>query len=225
MKRKGQKLFKTIFVKFIYFNMNIILMTTEEKLSTLSGISKRLFMALSDLRANPLQLEDALFQLTSVIDSTSKGHFPGEQSSKRRFSNYLESVMTDIYLIATSGKITMTDCTFQINRKYPQTFGDIIYGIRCSSYHDPNEVDDLIHWGGNNQLGTKDGKFLINENLLISLFLILISDEKNKEYIDLDLFDETNTFNVGDIKYPYSRFIGNRDEIFTVLGISKKSSS
>ncbi len=160
-------------------------MKTEEKLSNMTGVSKRLFMALSDLRGKPPQLEDALFQLASVIDSTSKGHFPDERSSKRRFLDYLESVMTDIYRIATSGKITLIDCTFQTDGNDPQTFGEIIYGIRCSSYHDPNEVEALIHWGDNNQIGTKEGKFTINENLLISLFMILISDDKNKDYIDL----------------------------------------
>jgi len=193
--------------------------TTEEKLAVMSGISKRLFMALSDLRGNPAQLEDALFQLASVIDSTSKSHFPNERSSKCRFSDYLESVMTDTYRIATSGKLTLTDCKFQTDGNDSQTFGEIIYGIRCSSYHDPNEVEELIHWGDNTHIGTKDGRFTIDENLLISLFLILISDDANKDYIDLDLFDENNTFIVDDSHYHFGSFVGNRAELFNVLGI------
>jgi len=113
----------------------------------------------------------------------------------------------------------LVDCTFHTDGNDPQTFGEIIYGIRCSSYHDPNEVDDLIHWGDNNQIGTKDGKFLINGNVLISLFLILISDEQNKDYVDLVLFDAANTFIVNGTEYPYSKFIGNRAEVFNVLGL------
>ena len=200
-------------------------MTTGKKISVMTGISKRLFMALSDLRGKPPQLEDALFQLASVIDSTSKRYFPDEKSSKRRFSNYLESVVTDLYRIATSGNITLINCTFQTDGNDSQTFGEIIYSIRCPSYHDPNEVEALIHWGDNNQIGIKDGKFITNGNLLISLFLVLISDEKNKDYIDLDLFDATNTLIVNDAEYSYSKFINNRDELFKVLGISRDSSS
>ena len=97
-------------------------MEIKEKLSKMSGVSKRLFMALSGLAGNPPQLEDALFQMASVIDSTSKGHFPSENSSKKRFSDYLETVMTDLYRIATFGEATLINCTFQTNGNNSQIF-------------------------------------------------------------------------------------------------------
>jgi len=67
-------------------------MKPEERIRTMSGVSKRLFVALCDFRGDPPQLEDALFQLASVIDSTSKFHFPNEKSSKKRFTEFLDSV-------------------------------------------------------------------------------------------------------------------------------------
>ena len=159
-------------------------MKPEERIRIMSGISKRLFVALSDFRADPPQLEDSLFQLASVIDSTSKYYMPNERSSKKRFVTYLNSITTDIFRIATGGKVTITDCTFSDKDGNQQSFGEIVYGIRCSSYHDPNEVDELIHWGGENQFGVNNNKFIVNKMLLMGLFLMLISDEYNINHID-----------------------------------------
>ena len=125
-----------------------------DRIQTMSGVSKRLFVALKDLGRSPPEQEDALFQMASVIDSTSKFHFPKENSSKNRFIMYLETVMTDVYRIATFGALTITNSTFKTKGR-SRTFGEIMYGIRCSSYHDPNEVDALVHWGENNQVGVK----------------------------------------------------------------------
>ncbi|OOZ35621.1 superinfection immunity protein [Solemya velesiana gill symbiont] len=66
-------------------------MKPEERIQFLAGVSKRLFMALSDLRGEPPQVESALFQLASVIDSTSKKYYPDEGSSKKRFCQYLKA--------------------------------------------------------------------------------------------------------------------------------------
>lgn len=196
-------------------------MNPEERIPTMSGVSKRLFMALSDFRGEPPQLEDALFQLASVIDSTSKFHFPDERSSKTRFTAYLDSVTTDIFKIATSGKFTMIDCTFLGRDGEQHTFGEIIYGIRCSSYHDPNEVDELLHWGGEDNVGTKDGRFIVNRMLLMAVFLILISDIANQDYIDRLLFNDDHFLVVNKTNHPFHKFIGRRDRLFDVLGLQK----
>ena len=42
-------------------------MRPEEYIQHLTGVSKRLFLALSSLRGNPPQIEDALFQLASFL--------------------------------------------------------------------------------------------------------------------------------------------------------------
>lgn len=194
-------------------------MKPEEKIRNMSGISKRLFVALSDFRAEPSQLEDSLFQLASVIDSTSKYHMPNERSSKKRFVEYLNSITTDIFRIATVGKITITDCTFSDKDGNQRSFGEIVYGIRCSSYHDPNEVDELIHWGGENQFGVNNNKFIINKMLLMGIFLMLISDEANINHIDTSLFNDDHFLIVNGENYPFHKFVGNRDRIFKVMGI------
>ncbi|MFH1673642.1 MAG: hypothetical protein ABIF87_09510 [Pseudomonadota bacterium] len=90
-------------------------MKIEEYIQSLTGISKRLFMALSSLRGKPAQFEDALFQLASVIDSTSKKYFPDEKSSKKRFMQYLRKNETDIFWIASGGRFTIKDSYFMKN--------------------------------------------------------------------------------------------------------------
>ncbi len=190
----------------------------EDRIRTMSGVSKRLFMALSDLRGTPPQLEDALFQMAAVIDATSKYHYPDENSSKRRFIAYLESVTTDVFRIATPGGATFVDCTFMGTDGIGHSFGEIIYNIRCSSYHDPNELEDLIHWGEENVFGVKDGRFVVNQQLLTALFLILISDDANKDRIDTSLFTDDHHLVVNGVKSSFLLFVGNRRDLFRVLG-------
>ncbi len=190
----------------------------EERIRTMSGVSKRLFVALSDFRANPPQLEDALFQLASVIDSTSKYYFPTRRVVDR-FTAYLDSIMTDVFRIASSGHFVLEDCTFLARDGRQRTFGEIMYGIRCSSYHDPEEVDDLIHWGDDNQIGTKDGRFIVSQKLLMGLFLMLISDEANKDRIDRQLFNDNHFLITNGMNYPFYQFVGNRSRVFEVIGI------
>lgn len=190
----------------------------EDRIRTMSGVSKRLFVALSDFRGTPPQLEDALFQMASVIDATSKYHYPDENSSKRRFIAYLDSVMTDVFRIATSGKLTLVDCTFMGTDGIQHSFGEIVYGIRCSSYHDPDEVEDIIHWGEENSFGVKDGRFVVNQQLLMALFLMLISDDANKDRIDTSLFTDDHFLVVNGVKYPFHLFVGKRHDLFRALG-------
>lgn len=191
----------------------------QEKIRTMSGVSKRLFVALSDFRGTPPQLEDALFQMASVIDSTSKYYYPGEASSKKRFVLYLDSITTQLYRIATLGKLTLIDCTFRGTDGKNHTFGEIIYNIRCSSYHDPNEVADLIYWGDDNQIGHKEGRFVVNQTLLTALFLMLISDEANTNQIDMSLFTDDHYLTFEGVNYPFNLFVGERDDLFQLLGL------
>ena len=185
----------------------------------MSGISKRLFVALSDFRGSPPQLEDALFQMASVIDSTSKYHYPKEQSSKKRFTAYLDSVATAVFTIATNGHITLINCTFKGTDGKQHLFGDIVYGIRCSSYHDPNEVDALIHWGNDRSFGVNNGRFVVNKRLLMALFLVLLTDDANIGIIDRELFTDEHFLVVGGKEHPFHSFIGRRDGLFNVLGL------
>ncbi len=115
----------------------------------------------------------------------------------------------------------MIDCTFLGRDGEQHTFGEIIYNIRCSSYHDPNEVDELLFWGGENNFGVKDGRFIVNKMLLMALFLILISDIANQDYVDRLLFDDDHFIVFDKKNHPFHRFIGRRDRLFDVLGLQK----
>lgn len=197
-------------------------MRIEHKIATMGGVSKRLFMALSDFRGKPPQLEDALFQLSAVIDATAQLHHPNEKS-RSRFINYTESIMTGVFRIVTSGRVTMTECKFETVNSEPRTFGEIMWKIRNASYHNPNELDDLIYWGNNTHIGHKDGKFTIDQNLLVALFLMLISDEKNQGIIGMDIFDDHHPLIINENSYPISDFVGNRLKLFEVLGYDQFS--
>lgn len=190
----------------------------QEKISVMSGVSKRLFMALSDFRGEPPQLEDALFQLASVIDATSKYHYPNEKSSKKRFSYYLNSITTDLFDIWSGGRIALKEPRFVLGNE-KLTLGDVVYGIRCSSYHDPNEVNDLVHWGREDQIGSHQNKFIVNRGMLHALFALLISDDANKDQIDLDLFTDDHFMVYEGEHYPWNQFVGNRARLLQVLGL------
>ena len=186
-------------------------MLPQDQVRTMSGISKRLFVALSDFRGDPPQLEDALFQLASVIDATSKSHYPGEKSSKRRFVDYLDSQASELFRIATSGMVTMHNCRFADRNGSASSLGEIVYGIRCSSYHDPEEVNQLILWGNETEFGGRGGRFIINKRFLMALFLILLSDPVNRDRIDRALFDDQHFLVVDGVRmHPLYEFIGNR---------------
>ena len=195
-----------------------------EKISTMSGISKRLFLAISDIRATPPQLEDALYQIASVIDSTSKYYYPNVPPFDR-FVSYLDSITTDLYKIATSGRYTFVDCKFIQKDGTHKSFGEIIYIIRCSSYHDPNEVDQLIHWGDSNQMGYKDGRFIVTQPILMALVLMLISDDANIDHIDRSLFTDEHFLKINGKEYPFHLFVGERKNMFNILGLSYVSAT
>ncbi len=192
----------------------------EETIRTMSGVSKRLFMALSDFRADPPQLEDALFQFAAVVDATSKRHYPDERSSRRRFTNYIKAVTTDLCRIATGGALVLLNCTIANRHGEQVSLGDVLYDIRCCSYHDPDEVDQVIRWGDDNVFGTHGGRFTLTKRFLMALFLILISDQVNEDRIDRQLFDDDHYLIIQGVNHPFHRFLGNRDLLMETLGLT-----
>ncbi len=193
-------------------------MTPEKYIHLLTGISKRLFVALSDLRGKPPQIEDALFQLASVIDSTSKQYYPKENLSKKRFVNYLTANETDIFFIASGGQWDLKDCHFIDKQGKSEKFGEILYRIRCSSYHDPEELETLIHFGDNNRFGhTEEGKFIVNESLIQAIFAVLLTDKVNKNLIDKALFTKDQYLIFKSIKYPWYDFRGDREKLLKLF--------
>jgi len=145
--------------------------------------------------------------------------YPNENSSRKRFTAYLDSVATELFLIASGGSLTLVDCTFAGPDGAQHSLGEIIYGIRCSAYHDPNEVDALVHWGNDKEFGVVNGRFVVNQGLLMALFLVLISDDGNKQYIDTTLFSDDHFLTVKGKDYPFPMFAGERKKVFRVLGI------
>ncbi len=199
-------------------------MKPEEYIQLLTGVSKRLFMALASLRGKPPQIEDALFQLASIIDSTSKKYYPNEGSSKKRFVKYLRENETDIFWIATGGKLTLKDSYFINKDGDSKEFGEILYGIRCSSYHDPEELGELVHFGNNNEYGhTKEGKFIINESLVQAILMVLFTDKKNESQIDKELFTKDQYLVFDDKHHPMYDFRGNREGLLKLINESAKS--
>ena len=163
------------------------MVTTEHLLALSAGISKRLVMAWRDLRRDPPQVEDALYQLTSVIESTSKACYPGEKKSGARFKRYVSENVTDLIALASSGRCYMTGCKFGPAGN-SRTLGKILYEIRNSSFHDPEELANKLSLGANALLGyASDGTFVISAELAQALLLILLSDPANSTRVDRTL--------------------------------------
>ena len=190
-------------------------MQTLDHLATVTGVGKRMMMALNDIGQEQPQLEDALYQLGSVIDAIAKRKFPNVSGVRDRFQRYVDSIMTDVYFVTSGGQVELIGGHF-INKDGDQlSFGEILYGIRCSSYHDPEEVDDLIMWGGEDpiQIGHEGIKFIINRPLINGLSLILLTEEEMTDLLPTDLVWEESKLVIKSHAVRIRDLIGQRGKL------------
>jgi hypothetical protein len=125
------------------------------------GISKRLILSILLLKEK--RIESALYQLSTVVDSTSKMHFPNETPTNR-YCNYLQKYFQDLLKLATLGKeeIVINDSTIRIDRILDislntESFAQILYKIRNSLYHHNDPISNIVHFSDTDFLGiTKD---------------------------------------------------------------------
>ena len=73
-------------------------------------------------------------------------------------------------------------------------------------------------WMGN-QVGHHNGRFILNKPILLSLFLMLVSDSANKDRIDKSLFSDHLYFTIKGVKHTVYSFVGDRDRMLRAFGV------
>lgn len=72
-------------------------------IKSISGISKRLYIAFNDLISSKPDVENVLFNLCAVVDSNSKLKYPTEKGSRKRFIDYIDANQVDFLYIYSNG--------------------------------------------------------------------------------------------------------------------------
>lgn len=125
-------------------------------------------------------LENALIQLSIAIDATAKRKFTKEKkvgSRVKRFINEYEDLITHFSMagqlrVFAGGGITYGE---------KGNLGEVVYkSIRCALLHEADISKQVIFKCGIS-MGREDGKFIVTDQLLWALILILIGDETNAD--------------------------------------------
>lgn len=194
----------------------------EEKLKenliyikSISGISKRLYIAFNELLSPDPDVENILFNLCAVVDSTSKLIYPSEKSSRKRFIDYIDANQNDLLFIYMNGVNFIFDGFWDIGENRRIKISEILYEIRCCNYHDPEELKNYI--AIENSI-SGFGLNKIDKKAAYSLFLILFTDQNNKERIDRKLFES-----VGKVeKNKLIDLIGERQKLLEIFKNNKR---
>ena len=209
-----------------------------------SGITKRLYKALQNLagKSEDIDIENALFHLCAVVESTAKKKYPKitdeklkaiqkvestakkkyPKTGKERFVQYMSDSQEDLLYILSNGMRIKFDDFWNENGFWNKkknsriSIGEILYEIRCCNYHDPEELNNYIDFE-NNKGGIGINK--INVEYVHSLFLILISDKSNSERIDSKEFESFEKLIVNSKEHKIIDLIGKRNKL---LDIHKK---
>ena len=183
-----------------------------------SGITKRLYKALENLvgKSEDVDIENVLFHLCAVVESTAKEKYSKKKGSKKIFLKYMNDSQEDLLYIHSNGIKIKFDGFWNEKTNSRITIGEILYEIRCCNYHDPEELNSYIDFE-NNKGGIGINK--IDVKYAYSLFLILISDKSNSERIDSKEFESFGKLTIKSKEYQIIDLIGKRNKL---LDIHKK---
>lgn len=187
------------------------------------GISKRLILSILLLKEK--RVESALYQLSTVVDSTSKIHFPTETPTNR-YCNYLQKNFQDLLKLATLGKeeIVLNGSTTKIDRildiglKNTESFSQILYKIRNSLYHHKDPISNIVHFSDTELFGiSKDEKIILSTTFVYGILLLLLTDEKNITRISPLALSDNFYIELNDKVYYYRDYIGKREDFLELL--------
>lgn len=179
-------------------------------IKSISGISKRLYIAFNDLISSKPDVENVLFNLCAVVDSNSKLKYPTEKGSRKRFIDYIDANQVDFLYIYSNGVKIGFDGFWNNAENKRIKISEILYEIRCCNYHDPEQLKNYITIeNAENGFGLTK----IDKKAAYSLFLILFTDPNNKERIDKKLFET-----VGKIgEHKLLDLIGERQKLLDIF--------
>jgi hypothetical protein len=179
-------------------------------IKSISGISKRLYIAFNELISSEPDVENVIFNLCAVVDSSSKLKYPTQNGSRKRFIDYIDANQEDFLFIYSNGIKIGFDGFWNKEDNKRIKISEILYEIRCCNYHDPEQLKNYITIdnGGNGFGLTK-----FDKKAAYSLFLILFTDPNNKERIDKNLFET-----IGKIgEYKLFDLIGERQKLLDIF--------
>jgi len=153
-------------------------------------------------------LENSLIQLAIAIDATAKKKFNGEKKVGkriRRFVNEYEDLITHFSMagqlrIFAGGGISYGD---------KGSLSDVIYkSIRCALLHEADVSEEVVFRKGKLQ-GMDNGKFIVTDQMLWGLLLILIGDEVNSN----QRLKQNHQMTFNEVVLDLNMLWGNLDEI------------
>jgi len=123
--------------------------------------------------------ENALVQISIAIDATAKKKFNNEKKVGlriRKFINQHESIITHFSMLG-SFKI---ECKGNVIYGDKGSIGNIAYkSIRCALLHE-GDVSKNITFKEGVTMGMENNKYIVTDNMLWGLVLILVGEEVNK---------------------------------------------
>jgi hypothetical protein len=145
-------------------------------LGAIMSVGNRLDEAIVKLYSN--DLENALIQVSIAIDATAKKKFKNEKKVGNRIRLFVNEHEDLINHFAMNGQLKLiTPGGVQYGSK--GTIGQIMYkSIRCALLHEGDISSNVVFKNGP-VIGMEDDKFLVTDNMLWGLVVILIGEEVN----------------------------------------------
>lgn len=123
-------------------------------------------------------LENSLIQLSIAIDATAKRKYKSEKKVGKRVRKFVSEYEDLITHFSMGGQLRIFAAK-GIRYGEKGSLGDVVYKtIRCALLHEADISDQVVFRNGKLQ-GMDNGKFIVTDQLLWGLILILIGDETN----------------------------------------------
>jgi len=172
------------------------------------GIQDRILRSLKALIEN--DLENSFLFLATVIDATSKRHFPSLKQ-KERYIKYLHEHQEDMFFIATQGiHVKLAGFGHPVSKEIVQ-IAKAVYQVRNASVHDPEELALKVVFIEQGTYGfDSKQRFIINKGMLIAFALLLLTDSVNIGHLTKPELLNFGPIQHGDVLIDLTMCIGGR---------------
>ncbi|MCF6210278.1 MAG: hypothetical protein L3K24_06335 [Gammaproteobacteria bacterium] len=123
-------------------------------------------------------LENALIQLSIAIDATAKKKFNNEKKVGKRVKSFVSEYEDLITHLSMAGQLRIF-ATEGVSYGDKGDLGEVLYkSIRCDLLHEADISNQVVFKSGA-VTGMENGKFIVTDQLLWGLLLILVGDKTN----------------------------------------------
>ena len=123
-------------------------------------------------------LENSLIQLSIAIDATAKKKYNGEKKVGKRVRKFVEEYEDLITHFSMAGQLRIF-AAGGISYGDKGSLGNVVYkSIRCALLHEADLSEQVVFKRGQLQ-GMDHGKFIVTDQLLWALILILVGEKAN----------------------------------------------